>query len=289
MSPFVCLMYHNVCRADQLGADGPFAQLGPSIQSYAVTTEQFSEQTSAIGRDRLLDPDALRKPVSAKPSRPQVLVTFDDGWAGTFEEAGPILEAAGARAIVFVTSGLIGHPLFASEALLRELPRDVFEIGSHTVTHPFLAEGTTKQIEKELRDSRAELEDIVGRTVDTISIPNGSFDQRVLRIAEECGYSLVFTSEPHLNQSPPDHRGIGRVAVRSTTTTDAILRWCDGDLGAAGWRRKALDVPKQLLGPERYRRLRAWALGEKRNDDDMSDLVVSHQSASRELVLSNGV
>ncbi len=284
MSQFVCLMYHNVCRADQLGSGGPFAKLGPSIRSYSVTTGQFDEQIGAIDEERWMDPEELRRGPIADDRKPRVLITFDDGWAGSINEAGPILADAGVRAILFVTTGLIGHPLFATERMLRDLPSEVFEIGAHTVTHPFLAECSTEQIARELRDSRTELEEIVGRPVDTMSVPNGSLDDRVMRIAAECGYSFVFTSQAHVNDGPQNMTAIGRVAVRSTTTREQLVRWSDGQLGGAGWRRRALEVPRRALGPDRYRRLRGWALGEGRNDDDMAELVASHRRNSQKLV-----
>jgi peptidoglycan/xylan/chitin deacetylase (PgdA/CDA1 family) len=279
MSRFVCLMYHDVCPASELGPGGRFARLSTSIRSYSVTTEQFREHIAAIGRDRWLDPKVLRRPagMNERDARPRVLLTFDDGWTGSFLEAGPILKEAGARAIIFVTTGLTGHRLFASESLLRDLSPDVFEIGAHTVTHPFLAECSSDVIRRELNESRYQLEDILGRCVDSLSIPNGSLDERVLRIADECGYELIFTSETTINTV--GDRAIGRVAVRSGTPTDTIVQWAEGNLGAAGWRRRALEIPRQVLGPKRYRQLRGWMLGEGLGHDDMSELVAEHESA----------
>lgn len=284
MSRFICLMYHDVCRAGEPEADRPSSRLSPSIRSYTISTDQFREQMEAIGRDRLMDPAELRCPwtTDAKESAPRVLLTFDDGWAGSILEAGPILKEFGARAIVFVTTGLIGHPLFASESQLRELPQDTFEIGAHTVTHPFLAECTSDVIRREVTESRCELEDILGRCVDSMSIPNGSLDERVLKIARECGYETIFTSETTTNTI--GDRVIGRVAVRSGTTTDSIVQWCEGRLMSAGWRRQALEMSKKLLGPKNYRQLRGWALGGEHGQNDMATLVAEHHAATSQLV-----
>jgi peptidoglycan/xylan/chitin deacetylase (PgdA/CDA1 family) len=226
----------------------------------------------------------LRRPagMNDRDARPQVLLTFDDGWTGSFLEAGPILKEAGARAIIFVTTGLTGHRLFASESQLRDLSHDVFEVGAHTVTHPFLAECSSDMIRRELNESRCQLEDILGRCVDSLSIPNGSLDERVLKIAAECGYELVFTSETTINTV--GDRVIGRVAVRSDTPTGSVIQWAEGKLGVAGWRRRALEIPRQVLGPKRYRQFRGWMLGEESDQDDMSELIAQHESASSHLV-----
>jgi peptidoglycan/xylan/chitin deacetylase (PgdA/CDA1 family) len=284
MSRFICLMYHDVRPAHEPGASDRLSRLSPSIRSYSVTTEQFQRHMDAIGRDRWVDPGDLRHPAASGDcaDRPRVLLTFDDGWTGSILETAPILQDAGAQAIVFVTTGLIGHSLFASESLLRELPADTFEIGSHTVTHPFLAECSPDVIRRELNESRLQLEDLLGRCVDCVSIPNGSADARVLAIAKECGYELVFTSEATTNTL--GDRVIGRVAVRSDTTVETIGQWTAGHLASAGWRRRCLNLPRRVLGPERYRQLRKWALGEEPGQDDMSQLVAEHQSASSQPV-----
>jgi len=282
MSGFVCLMYHDVCRDEE----APSARLSPSIRSYSVTTGQFAAHVAAIGRDRWMDPKELGNPArpATADARPRVLLTFDDGWRGSIEEAGPILAQAGARAIVFLTTGLIGHPLFVDDAMLRDLSTEVFEVGAHTVTHPFLAECSSEVIRRELRDSRQTLEDILGRCVDCVSIPNGSIDERVLELAYECGYEFVFTSETRLNSGEPASRTIGRVAVRSETSAETVTQWANGTLGAASWRRRALELPRRVLGPQRYRRLRSWALGEELGQDDMADLVAEHVRAEASLV-----
>jgi peptidoglycan/xylan/chitin deacetylase (PgdA/CDA1 family) len=284
MSRFVCLMYHDVRQPGEAGADRQLARLSPSICSYSVTTDQFREHLTTIGRNRWMDPAELRCPTTAtsEDSTPRVLLTFDDGWVGSILEAGPILKEFGARAIVFVTTGLIGHPLFVSESLLSDIPQDTFEIGAHTVTHPFLAECTSDVIRRELTESRCQLEDILGRCVDSMSLPNGSLDERVLKIARECGYETILTSETTMNWA--GDRVIGRVAVRSGTTTDAITQWAAGSLGSEGWRRQALEISKKLLGPTRYRRLRGWALGEEHGQDDMGALVAEHQSSTSPLI-----
>lgn len=283
MSGFVSLMYHNVVPAAELsGPDGPFAHLSPSITSYFVTSDQFRSHLAEVPRHRWIDPAELRAdPLWNNPSDPpQILLTFDDGWAGSIDEAAPVLRDHGARALLFVTTGLIGRPLFASAAQLQAVG-DAFEIGSHTVTHPFLNELDESSIRKELAESRFRLEDLLGREVDTISIPNGALDDRVRRIAADVGYRFLFTSEIHANSAATGRRNIGRVAVRHDTSRETIRRWSSGELGAAGQRRAALAWPKRLLGPARYRRLRAWALGERTSHNDMQALVhVQSQAAN---------
>ena len=77
-------------------------------------------------------------------------VTFDDGFRNVFEQALPVLQKRGLRAIQFIVAGLIGGEdawdraigeppqALMDEGMIREWLAAGHEIGSHTLTHPHL-------------------------------------------------------------------------------------------------------------------------------------------------------
>lgn len=72
------------------------------------------------------------------------------------------------------------------------------EIGSHTVTHPFLSRLTNEQIRCQLLDSKSAIESHTGKAVLSISYPTGSkeyYDDRVTQCAEDCGYEFGVSYE----------------------------------------------------------------------------------------------
>jgi peptidoglycan/xylan/chitin deacetylase (PgdA/CDA1 family) len=72
---------------------------------------------------------------------------------------------------------------------VRELQQAGFHIGSHTHTHPILAKiETEEEIAFELKHSAERIAAETGLTPDTISYPIGSYDERVLKVASDCGY-----------------------------------------------------------------------------------------------------
>jgi peptidoglycan/xylan/chitin deacetylase (PgdA/CDA1 family) len=160
-----------------------------------------------------------------------------------------------------------------SEDELAAVPTDAFEIGSHTVSHPFLDELPSGQIRRELADSRSRLQDITGTSIDTVSIPNGAIDGRVRQIALDVGYQFVFTSEVGVNFDRFDLAAIRRVAIHRNTSLSSFRSIVAGDLGNARRRQQLLSIPKRVLGSARYRALRKWALGETSDQGDMSALV----------------
>jgi len=68
-------------------------------------------------------------------------------------------------------------------------------IESHAVWHRRLAPLSDEEINIELRDSRRELQRRLDRNVLTIAYPDGSFDDRVIRMTEAAGYRAAFTTK----------------------------------------------------------------------------------------------
>ena len=113
-------------------------------------------------------------------------ITFDDGYANFTEHALPLLEQYGFHATLFGPSGKVGSyndwdegagnfvrmPLLGWDDL-RALPEERVEIGSHAVTHRRLDIVPGDEAEREVRESRKELEQGTGRPVRFFSYPHG--------------------------------------------------------------------------------------------------------------------
>src|SRR2546428_13678435 len=201
---FVALMYHNVCPDHT-----SYPDLSPSATSYFVTECDFAEHLNDIAAlggscmtweavNAFYGPSASTG--AADPARqPSVLLSFYDGWSGAVELGGQILKRHESQAIVFVTTDFLGHRHFLSRAELAKFGPARFRVGSHARTQRMLSLLSEPDIRRELDDSKKALEDLTGYGVDALSIPSGAVDQRVRRIAAECGYRLVFDSEVRVN------------------------------------------------------------------------------------------
>ncbi len=298
MQAFSCLMYHNVCANGSLAdPHGEWADLSPSIKSYFVEETAFASQMGLVRWHanpitlnqvrKFFAPSASPPHSATQPDlRPSTLMTFDDGWRGTLDLAVPVLRKHVAEATVFITTSLLDSPGFLRAAELHSLPPEL-QVGSHCKTHGFLNEMSDAEIREELRVSKLELEQLTGRPIDTVAIPNGAVDSRVRRIAQELGYALVFTSEVHLNSrwSGPVH--IGRAAIRSTSRPDDVRQFAEGNFGFDPFRRMVLSLPKRILGPTRYRQLRAWWIGETSAQKEMRDLSPAGSTIRPDLVNLN--
>ncbi|MHB1286628.1 MAG: polysaccharide deacetylase family protein [Leptospirales bacterium] len=172
-----------------------------------VTPETFDRQMGFLKRIGFHGV-ALRTVLEDAPdSRRRIAITFDDGYRDNLEWAAPILEKYGFRATIFCISGKIGgvsnwdndprwvgHPLLTLSQM-RELDQRGFEIGSHTRSHPDLSTLSDDAVEEELFRSREELENLLGRSVETLCYPYGRYSRHTPEIARKAGYRAARTTQ----------------------------------------------------------------------------------------------
>ena len=135
------------------------------------------------------------------------VITFDDGYQDNYRL---LTRLCGEHItpIVFIPTAYVGRQnvweyssrLFpARHLIVDEINRLVdcgVIVGSHGVSHMSLDGMTRVRLRRELHDSKAELEEIIGRTVDLISYPFGRFTPAVNEAAQICGYRHAFAADP---------------------------------------------------------------------------------------------
>jgi peptidoglycan/xylan/chitin deacetylase (PgdA/CDA1 family) len=144
--------------------------------------------------------DALLDAWSGSGSLPEkpVVLTFDDGFANLLQHGAPVLSELGFGATVFVVSGRCGAasdwpgqsaqvpvlPLLSWEGV-AELAAGGFEVGSHTLGHARLDLLGADEARAELADSKAQIEDRLGRPVRSFAYPCGDFSPLVVDLVRE--------------------------------------------------------------------------------------------------------
>ena len=128
--------------------------------------------------------------------RKELEITFDDGFRGVYENFS-FFEEHAIPARLFVVTDFIGTEGYVDAKELNEMvDTGLLAVGSHTKTHRNLDTMTEAEIKKELKVSKDRLEEIIQRPIDTFCFPRGRFDERVLRIAREIGYTRLYSSLP---------------------------------------------------------------------------------------------
>lgn len=127
--------------------------------------------------------------VAQAGSRSILSVTFDDASATVADIARPLLERVGLVGTVFVPVDSVGAPGVLGWDELCELAAAGWEIGSHTVAHRRLPTLAQEELEWELRESRRQLEEGLGRPCRSLAYPYGDVDARVVVAAAAAGYA----------------------------------------------------------------------------------------------------
>lgn len=196
-------------------------------------------------------------------------ITFDDGHISNFEYAMPILQSRGFIAHFFITVGWTEQKQdYMGWHELRELQKSGQMIGAHGWTHTLLTHCSKDELDVELNRARLDLEDKLGTSVTTMSLPGGRYNRRVLAACEEAGYTQVYTSIPRAEQVPPGSI-IGRLNIRGDMKLEWIgnvLRPESGVLASLGRQDQMKTTAKRLLGDGIYERL--WSLVNRQEQDN---------------------
>lgn len=197
------LMYHRVRPATERSAPCDFVITANTLRRQLNYLVARGYQTPTIGT-------VLTRPAALKTVRP-VLITFDDGYLDNYTEALPLLLEYGLRATVFAVAERRrinfwdkGVPTANAKLMqrgqLREMAAAGMEIGAHGITHRRLDAISDDDARRELKDSKAVLEDVIGAAVDYFAYPFGAVSERVKDLTREAGYRAAFA----VNSGPFD-------------------------------------------------------------------------------------
>jgi peptidoglycan/xylan/chitin deacetylase (PgdA/CDA1 family) len=95
-----------------------------------------------------------------------------------------------------------------------------FEIGSHTVTHRFLASISLDAAREEIVESKRQLEQVVNKNILCFAYPGGKYNEKVIDLLKDAGYACAFTTEPGINSSGADSYRLKRLNMWDNIVAD---------------------------------------------------------------------
>jgi peptidoglycan/xylan/chitin deacetylase (PgdA/CDA1 family) len=256
----VFLMYHELQVPGR-----PPCQFESGYMRYVVVQEDFRFQMQWLqqaGWRGMSVTEALALGQQNDEGHTCVAITFDDGCETDFTAAAPILKQAGCNATFYATVEFLGRRGYMNPSQLKELSTAGFEVGCHSMTHSYLTDLDDRGLRREIVDSKAQLEEIVGKPVDHFSCPGGRYDAHVIRFARDAGYRSVANSRIQANTLTADTFALGRIAITRGTGLATFQSLCRAE---GLWKTQVHDglrnTAKQVLGNSLYDRVRARLLG----------------------------
>ncbi|MBN1587524.1 MAG: polysaccharide deacetylase family protein [Candidatus Omnitrophica bacterium] len=215
------LMYHKVSPDPAEEANHTLVHLDRFkeemryLKENGYTTVTVSELSEYLRGDRVL-PDK------------SVALTFDDGWKSVMN-AVEILEEYDFKATFFFVQEYVDnqYPAFLSSSEIdRIVANKNFEIGSHSMTHPWEVgnnlvswisgenEGrSSRDCAVEVAAPKFSLEKKLHRDIAVYAWPSGWYNDRLLTLARNAGYTATVTTDVASNRPGDDPMKIRRYPV----------------------------------------------------------------------------
>jgi peptidoglycan/xylan/chitin deacetylase (PgdA/CDA1 family) len=235
------LLYHSVCD------DPP-----PRLQRWTTSPARFREHLEFLTAEgyQTLTVSAyvarLRADPAGLPDRVAV-VTFDDGYADFAEFALPALMDTATACTLYLSTAYLGatsswlgdggaHPMLSWDAANKVAATGV-EIGAHAHHHVALDELAPRDARDEIVRSKHEIEQRLGRAVDSFAYPHGYHGPKVRAMVREAGFANACGVKNALSGPGDDEYGLARVML-------------EGDVSATQLRAQLAELAR---APERER------------------------------------
>lgn len=221
------LTYHK------LGPRPRRARIKGLYLSRSLFERQLTELRAAGFRTGALDQCA-----GAKRDK-QVVITFDDGYVNVLRHGVEPLSRTGFKAIQFLPADLLGK-CNEWDVPLGEAPEPIMDvnqvrewlcaghdIGSHTLTHPYLSRVGVPEARREIVDSRKKLEDLFGRRIEHFCYPYGNWNEALAELVREAGYRTACSTLPGVNSAADSPFALKRFTARYPSRNLSALwsRW----------------------------------------------------------------
>jgi polysaccharide deacetylase family sporulation protein PdaB len=126
---------------------------------------------------------------SVQTDKKWIALTFDISWGE--HRTLPILKVLEKKQVKNATFFLSSPWVKSHPDIVKEIVKSGFEIGSHGHRHLNYSTLNEDEIRREIVTARNIIKEETGISTHLIRMPNGDFDKRVLRIADELNYKVI--------------------------------------------------------------------------------------------------
>jgi peptidoglycan/xylan/chitin deacetylase (PgdA/CDA1 family) len=160
-------------------------------------------------------------------NRGLVTITFDDGWEENTKTALPILQEFGYKTNQFYATTYIENPRVTNpKNLIKLFVYDGHEIGSHSISHPYLTTLSEQEVTGELKGSQEFLENYLGINIKHFATPFGAYNTFIKE--DIMNYYNAHRTAIDFGFNSKDNFDVSRLKSQSVlldTTTSEFEEW----------------------------------------------------------------
>jgi len=208
------LMYHHIRDFND-----PGDQIGTNL---SVSPADFAKELDLI-KERGYTTITFRDIESGNVPEKAIILTFDDGYANFYQNAYPELLRRGMKAVSYVIVNDIGKGDYLTESQIVEMSNSGIEIGSHTLSHPDLAVASDVKARREVFDSKASLEKMIGKKIISLCYPSGKYSATTEALTKEAGYSFAVTTNSGITTFG-DFYALNRYRINNGTSISGWIK-----------------------------------------------------------------
>jgi peptidoglycan/xylan/chitin deacetylase (PgdA/CDA1 family) len=188
---------------------------GKKFNSLRVSPKMFETQVCYLAQNGWQS-FTMSEAFNMRSSLPKksVVITFDDGYRDNLTNALPILQKYGFKATVYLVNdrhdrdwsgyrkaknegaGLKDEQKLSDAEVQRLLESGLVEIGAHTLTHANLTVLDDMTSQKEICDSRVQIEKSFKTVCHSFAYPFGLYGEREKQMVASCEYTHAVTTYP---------------------------------------------------------------------------------------------
>lgn len=156
-----------------------------------------------------------------------VSLSFDDGTSSFYQNALPELLSHNFLASENIVNDWIGQPGYMTASQISEINKDGIQIGSHSLTHPYLTSLSDSDLQNEVSGSKSTFLSLGFTPISTFIYPYGDFDGRVENVVMSAGYYGARATDLGFNTRNSDPYALRTENVESNTTLAQVKTWID--------------------------------------------------------------
>ena len=157
----------------------------------------------------------------------KIILTFDDGYQDNYYLAFPLLKKYNFTAVIYLVTkekenvwgikeGEPRIPMMNKEMIAEMLDYGI-EFGSHTQHHLAVNEIPLEKAQKEITESKKDVEEITGKQCVSFAYPFGGINEKVKQLVKQAGYSYAVSTNTGPDEFLSDPFQIKRIDIGPRT------------------------------------------------------------------------